>query len=176
MEGQAEGVVPPRPEGQLRSTRVDGGPRLRVGGGHAAGHGGAAGAQPRAKARRVGAVAGGRSRSPAPTACTDPYRRLQRPSGLHVAVQLRLTGENRGVCGSGWAVGMLQATAGQREPSPGQRCGGFGPRQLVATIDPHHERCKNAPGRSFRCRRALQCRPARPCRPATGPPAVPVHL
>ena len=34
----------------------------------------------------------GSSRSPAPTACTDPYRRLRRPSGLHVAVQLRLTG------------------------------------------------------------------------------------
>ena len=27
MEGQAEGVVPPRPEGQLRSTRVDPLPR-----------------------------------------------------------------------------------------------------------------------------------------------------
>ena len=49
------------------------------------------------------------------------------PSGLHVAVQLHPTGANCGVHGSVWAVGMLQATAGQREPSPGQRCGRLGP-------------------------------------------------
>ena len=35
--------------------------------------------------------------------------------------------------------------------------------------DPRHERCTNAPGRSFRGHRALQCRSARPGRPATGP-------
>ena len=50
------------------------------------------------------------------------------------------------------------------------------PRQLAGTIDPRHERCKNAAGHSFRGHRALQCRSGRPCRPATGPPAVPVHL
>ena len=49
-------------------------------------------------------------------------------------------------------------------------------RQLVGTIDPRHERCKNAPGRSFRGHRALQCRSVRPCRPATGPLAVSVQF
>ena len=43
------------------------------------------------------------------------------------AVQLHPTGANCGVHRSVWAVGMLQATAGQREPSPGQRCGRLGP-------------------------------------------------
>ena len=36
----------------------------------------------------------------------------------------------------------------------------------LGTIDPGHERCKNAPGRSFRSHRALQCRSGRPCRPS----------
>ena len=52
---------------------------------------------------------------------TNPYHRLRLPSGLHVALQLHPTVANRGVCSSVWAVGMVQATAGQREPSPGQR-------------------------------------------------------
>ena len=50
------------------------------------------------------------------------------------------------------------------------------PRQQVGTINPRHERCKNAAGRSFRGHRALQCRSVRPCRPATGPLAVPVQF
>ena len=41
------------------------------------------------------------------------------------------------------------------------------------TINPRHERCKNAAGCSFRGHRALQCCSVRPCRPATGPLAVP---
>ena len=74
---------------------------------------------------------------------TDPYRRVTSRRQFSGAIfgggsvtQLRLTGENRGVCGSGWAVGMLQATAGQREPSPGQRRGGLGPSRVDVT-DPY---------------------------------------